>query len=265
MKLVAVFFLAAAFNLFAQSDKPILVNSGDSTVEMAIAGSGRPAVVFESGFSGTYEYWDEVVAAVSGKTETVRYNRAGFGHSPLNDKPRTAEEIAKELGAALSSAKVPPPYILVGHSAGGMYIREFAHLFPRDVAGIVLVDPAPETFYAMLAQDPALWKSMMEQLKTMPPGAKAQMDANATTVDEVKAAWPLPHVPVVVISATKIQPPMFTVERRKEMTSLQSALVQRIPGARQVEATGCGHNIPGECPSVVSQVVLTMLSKVTKK
>jgi hypothetical protein len=77
-----------------------------------------------------------------------------------------------------------------------MYIREFAHLFPADVAGIVLVDPAPETFYGMLSQDSALWKSMMEQLKAMPPGARAQMDVNATTVDEVKAAWPLPHVPV---------------------------------------------------------------------
>ncbi len=183
----------------------------------------------------------------------------------MSDRLRTADEIAKELHTALSNAEVGPPYILVGHSAGGMYVQVFAHLFPSDVAGIVLVDPAPASFYAMLSQDAALWKSMMEELKNFPPGARAQMKVNATTVDEVKAPSPLPHVPVVVISATKIQPPLFTAERRKEVTSLQTALVQQISGAEQVEATGCGHNIPAECPAVVTKAVLTILVRARKK
>ena len=252
-------------NLLAQSDKPAFVESGAGSVEMAISGSGNPVVVFESGFSDTYEYWSAVVSAISTKTKTVRYNRAGFGQSPLNGQPRTAEQIATELHAALSNAKLAPPYLLVGHSAGGMYVRVFAHLFPADGAGIVLVDPAPESFYGMLSQqDPALWKAVEDELKNL-PGAKAQLDVNATTVDQVRAAWPLPKVPTTVISATKVQPPVFTEARRKEMTSLQTALVRQIPGAQQVEASGCGHNIPVECPSVVSQAVLTMLTKISKK
>jgi pimeloyl-ACP methyl ester carboxylesterase len=266
MKLLcSVILFVLVTHLQAQQGGPVLVNSGVGALEMKISGSGGPAVVFESGFSGTYEYWNAVVAAISGKTTTVRYNRAGFGHSPLNDKPRTAEEIAKELHTALSNAKVSPPYILVGHSAGGMYVREFAYLFPNDVAGIVLVDPAPETFYGMMAQDPVFWKSVMEELKQEQPGALAQMNVNAATVKELKAAWPLPHVPVVLISATKIQPPTFTEERRKEMTSLQTALVQQIPGAQHIVATGCGHNIPGECPTVVTNAVLTMITDLANK
>jgi pimeloyl-ACP methyl ester carboxylesterase len=252
--------------LLAQGTAPVMINTGPGKVEMEISGSGRPAAVFESGFSDTYEYWDAVVAALSTRVKTVRYNRAGFGHSPLTDKPRTAVEIATELHTALASAKIAPPYILVGHSAGGMYVRVFAHLFPADVAGIVLVDPAPETFYAMVAQeDPDLWKMMLGDLKNSPPGAVAQMNKNAETVEEVKAAFPLPKVPVVVISGMKAQPPVFTPERRKEMTSLQTALVQQIPGARQVEATGCGHNIPGDCPSIISDTILTMTTKQTDK
>jgi pimeloyl-ACP methyl ester carboxylesterase len=221
MKLLrsAVFLFVSGSHLLALQGGPIVVNSGAGTVEMAISGSGSPVVVFESGFSDTYEYWDAVVATISSTTKTVRYNRAGFGNSPLNDRPRTAEEIATELHTALSNAKVAPPYILVGHSAGGMYMRVFANLFPSDVAGIVLVDPAPESFYAMLAQeDPALWKSLNDELKNAPPGAKAQMDVNGTTVDEVKAAWPLPPVPVVLISATKL----FTPGWRRKVTSLQT-------------------------------------------
>jgi pimeloyl-ACP methyl ester carboxylesterase len=268
MKLIysTVLMLVSAFPLLAQQTGPIMVDTGAGKVEMVVSGSGRPAVVFESGFSDTYEYWDAVVGTLSTKFETVRYNRAGIGHSPLNDKPRTAEEIATELHTALANAKVAPPYILVGHSAGGMYVRVFAHLFPADIAGIVLVDPAPESFYDILAQeDPALWKAMMEDLKNMPPGASAQMSVNASTVDEVKAGFPLPQVPVMVISGTKSQPPVFTAERRKEMTSLQSALVQQIPGAQHIVATGCGHNIPGDCPSIISNALLTMTVKLTDK
>jgi pimeloyl-ACP methyl ester carboxylesterase len=258
----AVLMLFSVFPLLAQVTVPVMVNTGAGKVEMVVSGSGRPAAVFESGFSDTYEYWDAVVASVSTKVQTVRYNRAGFGHSPMTDRPRTAVEIATELHTALANANVASPYILVGHSAGGMYVRVFAHLFPADVAGIVLVDPAPEAFYSMLAQeDPALWKMMQEDLKNSPPGAGAQMNENDKTVEEVKAAFPLPKVPVVVISGTKAQPPVFTPERRKEMTSLQAALVQQMPGAQHVEATGCGHNIPGDCPSIISDTILKMAAK----
>jgi pimeloyl-ACP methyl ester carboxylesterase len=73
-----------------------------------------------------------------------------------------------------------------------MYVRVFAHRFPSDVAGIVLVDPAPESLYSMIGQDdPTLWKALLDDLKNAPAGAKAQMDASAITVDQVKAAWPL--------------------------------------------------------------------------
>src|SRR5882672_2208121 len=83
----AVFLLLGTSSLLAQSGKPIRVSSGAGTVEMVTSGSGSPAVVFESGFSDTYEYWDAVVAVLSSKTKTVRYNRAGLGHSPLNERP----------------------------------------------------------------------------------------------------------------------------------------------------------------------------------
>lgn len=184
MKLIyfTVLMFVSVFPLLAQQTGPIMVDTGAGKVEMVVSGSGRPAIVFESGFSDTYEYWNAVVATLSTKFETVRYNRAGVGHSPLNDKPRTAEEIATELHTALANAKVEPPYILVGHSAGGMYVRVFAHLFPADIAGMVLVDPAPESFYDIVArEDPALWKGMMEDLKNMPSGAGAQMKVNART------------------------------------------------------------------------------------
>ncbi len=144
----------------------------EDTVGPLISGSGGPTVVFESGFSDTYEYWDAVNSTLVKKTTTVRYNRAGFGWSPLNDRPRTAEEIAPELHTALSNSKVGPPYIVLGHSAGGMCVGVFAPLFPADVAGILLVDPAPEGFYDILArEDPVFSRALSNDLKDAPPGA----------------------------------------------------------------------------------------------
>ena len=233
---------------------------------MLVTGSGKPAVIFESGFDDTLKDWAGVTAALSARTTTVAYSRAGIGGSPMNAKPRTARQIAEELHTALLNAKIAPPYLLVGHSAGGMYVRVFAHLYPADVAGIVLVDPAPEEFYGLVAREyPDLWKALQQQNQSGSPGVLGQMASNATTVEQVSSAWPLPSVPVTLLSATNIEPPVFTAQRREEFSSMQRTLVQKIPGAVLKQATGCGHNIPVECPAVVSGAVLAMLDKISSE
>jgi pimeloyl-ACP methyl ester carboxylesterase len=79
----------------------------------------------------------------------VIYDRAGTGWSDAIRLPRSAAEAAEELHALLEVAGVPAPYILVGHSLGGAYIRRFAQLYPRDVAGLLFLDPAHEGYATM--------------------------------------------------------------------------------------------------------------------
>ena len=264
LSVLTLFLGFGILNLESQVRQPVQVNSGAGSLEMLVTGSGKPAVVFESGFDDTLEDWAGVTALLSTRTTTVAYSRAGIGGSPMNGEPRTARQIAVELHTALMNAKIAPPYLLVGHSAGGMYVRLFAYLYPADVAGIVLVDPAPEEFYDLVAREyPDLWKALQQQNQGGSPGVLGQMAANATTVKQVAAAWPLPSVPVTLLSATNIEPPVFTPQRREEFSSLQRAMVQKIPGALMKEATGCGHNIPVECPTVISGAVLTMLDKIS--
>lgn len=102
-------------------------------------------MVFESGGTGgsgpPLESWERVQVPVSTFTRTVAYDRAGTGFSALGPKPRDGRQIAVELHTALRNAGVPPPYILVGHSFGGLVMRRFALLYPEEVAGLVLVDP----------------------------------------------------------------------------------------------------------------------------
>jgi pimeloyl-ACP methyl ester carboxylesterase len=108
-------------------------------------GRGAPAVVFESGFAATSLNWMQVQDAVAEVAQTVAYDRGGLGWSVGASagavSGRTPKKIAEELRAMLRESGVEPPYLLVGHSFGGLVMRRYALDYPAEVVGVVLVDP----------------------------------------------------------------------------------------------------------------------------
>jgi pimeloyl-ACP methyl ester carboxylesterase len=104
-------------------------------------GSGGPTVLFESGIAATNLNWCRIQETVSRFTHTASYDRGGLGWSSPASSARTPGNIAIELHAMLEGAGIKPPYVLVGHSFGGLVMRRYALLYPEDVAGVVLVDP----------------------------------------------------------------------------------------------------------------------------
>ncbi len=101
----------------------------------------RPVVVFESGAGTGLATWSTVLTDVGGFARAVAYDRAGIGLSEDDGQPPTPRHVAEKLHRLLAALDLDPPYVLVGHSWGGPLIRMFAALFPRDVAGMVYVDP----------------------------------------------------------------------------------------------------------------------------
>src|SRR6476619_7104545 len=124
------------------------INADGPTLRMMMAGDGKATVVFESGSGSPLETWIRVQPEVSRFAKTISYDRAGNGLSTKGATPRDGRNIATELHAALRNAQAAPPYILVGHSLGGPYIRIFAGMYPDEVAGLVLVDPTQEELIA---------------------------------------------------------------------------------------------------------------------
>jgi pimeloyl-ACP methyl ester carboxylesterase len=117
-----------------------LVDVGGHRLHVQVAGAGRPTVVFDSALGGSCLSWALVQPAVAGLATTCTYDRAGLGWSESGPLPRTAGRCAEELRELLARAPVPGPYVLVGHSFGGLVARVFASRHRELVAGLVLVD-----------------------------------------------------------------------------------------------------------------------------
>jgi pimeloyl-ACP methyl ester carboxylesterase len=105
-------------------------------------GSGGPTIVFEAGIGATSQNWHGLQEDMAGVARTVAYDRGGLGWSSAGRwSQRTPSNIARELHQMLRAARIDPPYLMVGHSFGGLVVRRFAAEYPEEVSGVVLVDP----------------------------------------------------------------------------------------------------------------------------
>ncbi|MFJ1550486.1 alpha/beta fold hydrolase [Streptomyces sp. NPDC088246] len=207
-------------------------------------GSGSPSVVFLPG-GGTVglDYWN-VQEKAAELTTSVVYDRAGTGWSDRVELPRTSAEVTDELHHMLRSADIPAPYLLVGHSLGGLYARHYATRFPDETAGLLLLDPAHEDYNAYMPQqlvdqweswDPdqalpdelpdevvQMYRSLFaKELADWPEGIRGPLTERHVSpewlrvgfqeaknvnqlYDEMRRAAPLPDVPMIVLTAMGI-------------------------------------------------------------
>ena len=120
------------------------VKVGDKSLHFYRLGKGGPAVILESGMGGTWLDWNAIQSRIAQFTTVCSYDRLGLGWSDVTDRPQTREEVARRLHSLLSESAIQGPYVLVGHSLGGVYVRAFAGLYPDEVVGIVLIDSSHE-------------------------------------------------------------------------------------------------------------------------
>jgi pimeloyl-ACP methyl ester carboxylesterase len=119
-----------------------LIDVGGFALHLHCSGEGSPTVVLDAALGGSSVSWSWVQPEIAKLTRTCSYDRAGFGWSDPGLLPRTAGRMADELHTLLSAGGIDPPFVLVGHSFGGLVLQVFAARHRREVAGVVLVDPA---------------------------------------------------------------------------------------------------------------------------
>jgi pimeloyl-ACP methyl ester carboxylesterase len=131
-----------------------LIDAGGYRLHIYCTGvAGSPTVVLEGGLGSIAILWNQVQNSLPRNVRVCSYDRAGYGWSEASPSPRTAQQIVFELHRLLQNANEQPPYLLVGHSFGGIIIRLYASLYPSEVSGIVLVDARHEDFFERMPPD----------------------------------------------------------------------------------------------------------------
>jgi len=187
---------------------------------------GNFTFVLVAGLGETHHTWTELQDSLLTMGHVFLYDRAGLGFSTAGKQPRSSRQLVRELKQTLTAAKVPGPYILVGHSIGGAHIRMFSHLYPEVVAGLVLIDPShekmikdvPHSFgralYLFVLQHLA-WSGIPYALLPEPPHPIYKTAQSISTYGQEMAAveesaeqffqadMDLSHLPIYILSVSK--------------------------------------------------------------
>jgi pimeloyl-ACP methyl ester carboxylesterase len=238
----------------AAAARDALVMVGTDRLHIETIGESGPTVVFEAGLGNDSSTWKSVAGPIGGFARVVLYDRVGLGQSSqLKDTSAaiTADGVASRLHPLLAAADIRPPYILVGHSLGGLYMQMFARKFPKDVSGIVLLESSS-------TEAPS---ELTTRAKLM-PGTAAYLEEEgvAESNRQVMNAGPFPNVPLTVIAATDHGP--YFKEWEPTLMRLQQQLATLSPQGSLIVAQGSGHDVQLDRPEAVIEAVRRMAAAV---
>ncbi|HZI87431.1 MAG TPA: alpha/beta fold hydrolase [Pyrinomonadaceae bacterium] len=239
------------------------IDLGGRGLNLLIGGqrsAGTPVVILEGGFGAGIASWSSVQRDIARFAQVISYDRPGVGQSDPGPKPRDAKTIAADLHAALVKADIKPPYVLVGHSLGGPYVRVFAGMYPTEVSGLVLIDPSQEAFNAYLRLNPPpTLKEEEAKIAKAPQGVRDEYDAVQATYEQAQSAKVPSGVPVILLTAT--QDSGMPAEMKRVWAEKQKEWIAKVPGGKLVVAEKSGHFIQAQEPDLVIAAIKEVMEK----
>jgi pimeloyl-ACP methyl ester carboxylesterase len=249
---------------------------GGRQLFLRCTGTGGPTVIFENGLTSD---WYEVQNAVSSTTRACSYDPASqnapFSRSDPAPTPRDGAAVVDDMNRLFRAARLPGPYVLVGHSNGGLFSLLYASLHPGEVAGMVLVDGVHPEYHrrnvAMLKDhlDPVTWEQLQASACQILPEVldSEQMDICRSEAETRQALRhsPLRPMPLSVIShgLPGEYPPGWPADAEEELwTQLQNELAALVPGSHHVIAEQSHHDIHTEQPELVVQEIRLVVAAV---
>ncbi len=232
-------------------------------------GEGNPVVVFVSGLGPTMDDFFEIQNKISKTTQTFCYDRAGVGKSEPFNNDRSLENISSELKELLEKVKISKPFILVGHSRGGLIARFFANKYPDKICGLILIDPAlPEH------------RSMKRSQRT--DKEKVEFDAfyNSFCTDSIKYSATIrsefnaadsasisgknfpSNIPITILASNKITKDKYSKADTKIKVDLLNAYLKTAPQIKLILTNKSGHFIHEDEPKLVVKEILLMINKI---
>ncbi|MBK9121904.1 MAG: alpha/beta hydrolase [Chloroflexi bacterium] len=271
-----------------------MVDVGGFRMHIRCIGAGSPTVVIDAGLGDWSLAWSVVQAQEAATTRVCAYDRAGMGYSEAGPLPRSAEQIAAELHTLLERAGVAGPYVMVGHSLGGLPVRVFVHTYPADVAGVVLIESMSPRQMAEPSDAAAreavgtsggsavpsllariglvrLLADPFGFVRDLQPEARAAFIAFSVTPRSVQAwadegaALPMSLAQAGSVTSFGDLPLTVLTGRLNQQTgwqAMQAELLQLSPNSQQIVVENSGHNIQMDQPEAAVEAIVNMVSRV---
>ncbi|HYF44032.1 MAG TPA: alpha/beta fold hydrolase [Ramlibacter sp.] len=217
------------------------------TLEYVLSGAESPAIVLFNGAGVTLEGWRTLYPDIEQMGCVLAWNRFGVAGSSKPRQPQTGKVVVASLRELLAAVGLPPPYVLVGHSLGGLYCNLFARLHPDEVAGMVLLEATHPRDREMLKGHETQLASVLSKLFELPQrifraNLHAEVDCVDDTAREVAAAGPFPPVPLTVVTGGNDPPKwLMSPEALRIRRANQQELARLSPHGQQVVAPLSGH------------------------
>ena len=264
----------------------VMVAVADTSLHLYCQGTGQPAIVLEAGLAGNFLDWSLVQPQLAKTRKTCAYDRAGMGFSARTQRPRTAANIAEELHLLVEAAGIERPFVLAGHSFGGLMALAYAQHYPAEVAGLVLLDAMhPQQFElfpaggVVLPLDPnlilgrtssfAALYGLPEALHPLALQLAGEEKTRIFIIRELKSmvaaahdvqAQPMPRVPArVLMHGNREWDGPYPDGRMEALwTKMQGELADALGAPAPTVVAGSGHQLALDQPELVAAEILAV-------
>jgi pimeloyl-ACP methyl ester carboxylesterase len=247
-----------------------MIDIGGRKLAMSCSGSGSPTVVLETGLGAESTEWLTVQHAIQKITRVFRYDRAGRGASDSARRPRSAAHMVDDLRILLRIADIPGPYVLVGHSFGGLLMRLFAHRYRSEVRSLILVDSMHQDQFEVFGPKfPPPTPADPPQLRDMrnlwtggwkdPASTIEGIDFSAS-IEQARAIDGLGDLPIRVLTAgtflnSTFTPPALRPELQQRWEQLQQEFLRLSCASTQIFVHDSGHFMQRDKPRAVIDAI----------
>ncbi|NOY98399.1 MAG: alpha/beta hydrolase [Chloroflexi bacterium] len=286
--LIFVALVTLSIGCTPQRESPLdeQVDIGTHKLHIYCVGTGTPVIVIDVGFGESYTSWQSVQDQLAQDTRVCTYDRAGYGQSEPGPMPRHSKQASGELKLLLENAGIEGPYLLVGHSLGGLNMQVFASQYSDVVVGAVLLDPPPLRWITGGGEFPELYEMFNQETQGLSAAAEAlSQSANpeekatasfyqtlaseheelfGESAQQVAAIRSFADMPLVVIASGKANPAFgdsaeafqqFWIEQSRE-------LADKSTRGHFILAEESGHHIHQDAPDMVLDAVRGMLQQI---
>ncbi len=235
------------------------VKQPSGQIAFAVAGGGKPVVVLQSGLGDGKAAWHSIYSKIAQSNQVFAYDRPGYGESSPTRSTRDPCSIAAELHSTLQAAGLAPPYVLLGHSLGGLYQFVFAKLYPKEVSGLLLLDPTHPQHGQSMQQEVPVAAAMLKTIRAtlFNAASRAEFDAQVLCLATLNLQTPL-TVPVRLLTRTQFQPiemgAFESMVRTLETDWLRLLGIQKV-----LHVKGAGHYIHQDQPDTVAQELQALI------